>query len=204
VIFTQWEATRFWLQRRLLELLDDLTPDDRIAPFTGVTPPDRREDLKRRFNADPDEDKLRILLCTDAAREGINLQARCSDLFHFDLPWNPAVLEQRNGRIDRKLQPAPEVHCRYFVYAQRSEDVVLEALARKTELIREQLGSVGQVLADRLSDCLERHGIVTAATLAQEIEDEADDLSRWRGGEHRPTPRAPALVHRLQRLSVAT
>ena len=41
------------------------------------------------------------------AREGINLQTYCSDLIHFDLPWNPSRLEQRNGRIDRKLQPAP-------------------------------------------------------------------------------------------------
>ncbi len=38
----------------------------------------------------------------------------CTDLFHFDLPWNPGRIEQRNGRIDRKLQPAAEVCCRYF------------------------------------------------------------------------------------------
>jgi len=138
------------------ELLDGLAPDGRIAAFTGATPPDRREDLKRSFNADPRRDPLRILLCTDAAREGINLQARCSDLIHFDLPWNPARLEQRNGCIDRKLQPAATVHCRYFRYEQREEDVVLEALVRKTELIRNQLGSVGQVLAARITDQLAR------------------------------------------------
>jgi SNF2 family DNA or RNA helicase len=68
---------------------------------------------------------LRILLCTDAAREGLNLQRHCRDLVHFDLPWNPSRIEQRNGRIDRKLQPAPEVFCRYFFYPQRSEDRVL-------------------------------------------------------------------------------
>src|SRR5262249_19250460 len=121
VIFTEWEATRRWLERRLEEALDDLRPDGRIATFTGATPLDRREELKRRFNADPASDPLRILICTDAAREGINLQARCHDLIHFDLPWNPARLEQRNGRIDRKLQPQPEVFCRYFVYRQRAE-----------------------------------------------------------------------------------
>ena len=163
VIFTEWEATRFWLQRRLAELLDDLSPDNRIVPFTGATPPERREDIKRRFNADPALDPLRILLCTDAAREGINLQSRCSDLIHFDLPWNPARLEQRNGRIDRKLQPSPTVHCRYFIYDQREEDIVLEALVRKTELIREQLGSFGQVLAAQIEERLARDGIVGAA-----------------------------------------
>ncbi len=169
VVFTEWEATRHWLQRRLSELLDGLAPDSRIAAFTGATPPDRREDLKRSFNADPGRDPLRILLCTDAAREGINLQARCSDLIHFDLPWNPARLEQRNGRIDRKLQPAATVHCRYFRYEQREEDIVLEVLVRKTELIRNQLGSVGQVLAARITDQLARGGIVKAAALAREI-----------------------------------
>ena len=70
---------------------------------------------------------------------------RCHDLIHFDLPWNPARLEQRNGRIDRKLQPATQVWCRYFVYEQRPEDIVLEALVRKTELIRDaaRLGRPG-------------------------------------------------------------
>ena len=66
----------------------------------------RRREIQRRFNAPPAEDPLRILLATDAAREGLNFQAHCTDLFHFDLPWNPGRIEQRNGRIDRKLQPA--------------------------------------------------------------------------------------------------
>jgi superfamily II DNA or RNA helicase len=111
LLFTEYEDTRRWLERRLQEALHDVDPEDRIACFTGATSTDRREELKRRFNADPAGDPLRILICTDAAREGINLQARCHDLIHFDLPWNPARLEQRNGRIDRKLQPSPEVWC---------------------------------------------------------------------------------------------
>lgn len=174
VIFTEWEATRRWLERRLAEELDDIAPDEHIATFTGATSLDRREELKRRFNADPANDKLRILICTDAAREGINLQARCHDLIHFDLPWNPARLEQRNGRIDRKLQPESQVFCRYFVYSQRAEDVVLDALVRKTELIRDQLGSVGQVIAGRITDRLAREGIVEAARQARELNAEAD------------------------------
>jgi superfamily II DNA/RNA helicase len=103
---------------------------------------------------------LRILICTDAAREGINLQSYCSDLIHFDLPWNPSRLEQRNGRIDRKLQPAKQIFCRYFRYEQREADIVLEALVRKTETIREQLGSVGQVIEDRVAKRLAEGGIV--------------------------------------------
>jgi superfamily II DNA or RNA helicase len=178
ILFTEYEDTRRWLERRLGEALDDLQPDERIASFTGATPPVGREELKRRFNSDPAEYPLRILICTDAAREGINLQKRCNDLIHIDLPWNPARLEQRNGRIDRKLQPSPKVWCRYFVYKQREEDVVLQALVRKTELIRAQLGSAGQVIAHRLSDRLEREGITQARSLANEIDATDDEALR--------------------------
>ena len=123
IIFTEWEDTRLWLERQLkAEFSDTDRGDERIATFTGITGQDRREQVKLAFNADPVREPLRILLCTDAAREGINLQTRCYDLVHFDLPWNPSRLEQRNGRIDRKLQPSDFVTCRYFIYAQRAED----------------------------------------------------------------------------------
>jgi hypothetical protein len=80
--------------------------DERIEVIDGLTSSVRRKEIQRRFNTDPAKDPLRILLATDAAREGLNFQAHCADLFHFDLPWNPGRIEQRNGRIDRKLQPA--------------------------------------------------------------------------------------------------
>jgi hypothetical protein len=175
VLFTEYEDTRRWLEIQLAEALDDLDPDNRVASFTGVTSTERREELKRKFNSDPAVEPLRILLCTDAAREGINLQMRCLDLIHIDLPWNPARLEQRNGRIDRKLQPSPQVWCRYFVYEQRPEDVVLQALVRKTERIREQLGSAGQVIAQRVAERLEREGIWRAQAQAREIDEAADE-----------------------------
>jgi ERCC4-related helicase len=185
IIFTEYEDTRRWLERRLREAIEGTErADDRIGIFTGATGSDRREEVKRAFNADPDAEPLRILICTDAAREGINLQAYCSDLIHFDLPWNPSRLEQRNGRIDRKLQPAPQVFCRYFRYEQREADIVLEALVRKTDTIREQLGSVGQVIEDRIARRLAEGGIARGqgAAIARAIEEEndADRLRRAR------------------------
>ncbi|TBH62133.1 ATP-dependent helicase [Rhizobium leguminosarum] len=178
LIFTEWEDTRLWLERRLREaFVDSDRGDERIATFTGITGQERREQIKFAFNANPDGEPLRILLCTDAAREGINLQSRCHDLVHFDLPWNPSRLEQRNGRIDRKLQPADTVVCRYFVYAQRAEDQVLQALVRKTDTIHSQLGSAGQVLGERIHRRLAAVGITrkSAAALAREIEAEDGD-----------------------------
>lgn len=177
IIFTEYEDTRRWLERRLKEALDDTDrAEDRILVFSGATGADRREQVKRAFNADPDQEPVRILLCTDAAREGINLQTHCADLIHFDLPWNPSRLEQRNGRIDRKLQPAKVVTCRYFKYEQREADIVLDALVRKTETIRDQLGSVGQVIEARVAKRLAEGGIRQgmAAELAKAIEAETD------------------------------
>lgn len=177
IIFTEYEDTRRWLERRIREAISDTDrADDRVGVFTGTTGTRRREELKQAFNAEPAKEPIRILICTDAAREGINLQLHCADLFHLDLPWNPSRLEQRNGRIDRKLQPAKRVTCRYFIYTQRPEDIVLEALVRKTEIIREQLGAIGQVIETRISERLARHGIQrsSARALAAAVEGESD------------------------------
>ena len=151
--------------------------EERIETIDGQTVGARRKEIQRRFNADPASDPLRILLATDAAREGLNFQAHCTDLFHFDLPWNPGRIEQRNGRIDRKLQPAPKVVCHYFVLPQREEDRVLEILVRKTETIKRELGSLSKVIDDDVERRL-RGGIRhrDAKRLAREIE--AADLDR--------------------------
>ena len=153
--------------------------EERIETIDGQTVGAKRREIQRRFNADPARDPLRILLATDAAREGLNFQAHCTDLFHFDLPWNPGRIEQRNGRIDRKLQPAPQVRCHYFVLPQRAEDRVLEVLVRKTETIKRELGSLSKVIdvvvEHRLRDGI-RHR--DAIRLAREIE--AADLDRER------------------------
>ena len=157
IIFTEYEDTRRYLQRGLSEAIahTERAPE-RIATFTGMTSRQRREDIKHAFNTEPQDHPLRILIATDAAREGLNLQRHCCDLFHFDLPWNPSRLDQRNGRIDRKLQPADEVFCRYFIFEQRPEDRVFRVLVEKAERIREELGSVGKVLEGRAAKSIER------------------------------------------------
>ena len=150
LIFTEnRQGTKFYLReilRQAIECTEEA--EERIGVIDGLTSGARRKETQRRFNTDPTKDPLRILIATDAAREGLNFQAHCADLFHFDLPWNPGRIEQRNGRIDRKLQPAPEVNCHYFVLSQRAEDRVLEVLVTKTETIKKELGSLSQVIDD--------------------------------------------------------
>lgn len=156
IVFTEYEDTRRYLVEQLRNAIAGTEKaDERIAVYHGPTSAERREEIKRAFNAPPEAHPVRILVCTDAAREGLNLQAHCWDLVHFDVPWNPARMEQRNGRIDRKLQRSPVVHCRYFVYTQRPEDRILKTLVDKTEIIRKDLGSLARVLDHRLAATLE-------------------------------------------------
>lgn len=168
ILFTEWDDTKRYLEQQLKVAISGTDRwEERIDIFHGPTSPEKKDALKQAFQTPPAEHPIRILICTDAAREGLNLQAHCWNLFHFDVPWNPARLEQRNGRIDRKLQPEPVVYCRYFVYSQRPEDKVLRVLARKTQTIREELGSFNDVLSRKL-----KHGIrrASAETLAEEID----------------------------------
>jgi superfamily II DNA/RNA helicase len=155
LIFTEYDDTQRYLKRQLDGLIA-LTDrgSERIAVYNGPTPYARRRDIQESFNKDPKKDPLRILIATDAGREGINLQSHCCNLFHFDVPWNPSRMEQRNGRIDRKLQPSPEVFCHYFYYRQRAEDRILKRLVEKTETIKGELGSLSQVVEGRLSEVM--------------------------------------------------
>jgi superfamily II DNA or RNA helicase len=183
LVFTEnREGTKRYL-REILEAAIAGTDraDDRIAVIDGLTNGARRKEIQLRFNTDPARDPLRILLATDAAREGLNFQAHCTDLFHFDLPWNPGRIEQRNGRIDRKLQPAAEVRCHYFALPQRAEDRVLDVLVRKTETIKRELGSLSRVIDDDIERRL-RQGIRhrDAERLAREIEQADIDAEKKR------------------------
>ncbi len=176
IIFTEnREGTKRYLKSMLEQAIESSDQAElRIEVIDGLTSSQNRKEIQRRFNTDPSKDPLRILIATDAAREGLNFQAHCADLFHFDLPWNPGRIEQRNGRIDRKLQPADEVRCHYFVLPQRVEDRILEVLVKKTETIKRELGSLSKVIDSDIEKKLSggiRHQ--DAEALRREIE-EAD------------------------------
>ena len=182
LVFTE---NRQGTKRYLREVLEEAVRhtdrgEERIAVIDGLTSGAKRKEVQRRFNTRPKDDPLRILIATDAAREGLNFQAHCADLFHFDLPWNPGRIEQRNGRIDRKLQPAPEVNCHYFVLPQRVEDRVLEVLVRKTETIRSELGSLAKVIDADVERRMSKAGIRHKDVEALRIEIKGADLDATR------------------------
>ncbi len=176
LIFTEYDDTKRYLVNRLeAAIAGSNQSDSRINIFHGPTPPAKREEIKQAFNAHPQKHPVRILIATDAAREGLNLQAHCNNLFHFDVPWNPSRMEQRNGRIDRKLQSKDEVFCHYFVYQQRPEDRILQVLVRKTETIKRELGSLSQVIDAKLTKSLSL-GIRHEAINSLESEIESTDI----------------------------
>ena len=78
-----------------------------MTMYGGMDSKDR-ERIKAAFQTDPKHSPVRILLATDAASEGIDLQNHCSRMIHYEIPWNPNRLEQRNGRIDRHGQRVEE------------------------------------------------------------------------------------------------
>ena len=178
IVFTEFGATLTYLHRILTTAIDGTDQGhQRILKFVGGMLEDSRDKIQSAFNAPPDEHPVRILLATDAAREGVNLQGHCADLFHYDVPWNPARMEQRNGRIDRTLQNEPEVRCHYFTYPERREDLVLRKLVDKVETIQDELGSLSTVVFDRVRQVMDR-GI--AATTAGQL----DEAEKARGTGH--------------------
>lgn len=182
LVFTEnRDGTKRYLKAILEQAIEGTDrADERIEVIDGLTSSRRRREIQKRFNRHPSIEPLRIVIATDAAREGLNFQAHCTDLFHFDLPWNPGRIEQRNGRIDRKLQPAEEVRCHYFSLPQRAEDHVLTVLVRKTETIKRELGSLSKVIDEDIERRLLKSGIrhSDAEKMAREIE--AADLDAER------------------------
>ena len=83
----------------------------------------------------------RLLIATDCLSEGINLQDLFTAVLHYDLPWNPNRLEQREGRIDRFGQQADTVKC-YLLYGKDNpiDGVVLKVLLEKVRQIRQEIG----------------------------------------------------------------
>lgn len=111
-----------------------------------------------------------VLVCTDCLSEGVNLQQGFEAVIHYDLPWNPNRVEQRNGRIDRFGQTAPEVLISTLRATNNAvDDIILNVLYRKQEAIRQQLG-VYLPIADDDASIME--------TLIKKIIDSKHNLSQ--------------------------
>jgi SNF2 family DNA or RNA helicase len=186
IIFTEYRATQKWLADVMAS--EGFTGQDRLMTMYGGMDSKARESVKAAFQASPEKSPVRILLATDAASEGLDLQNFCSKLIHYEIPWNPNRMEQRNGRVDRHGQKSDHVgiyhfvadgfrdrHASNFQSAASDLDGDLEFLmrvAQKVETIREDLGSVGQVLADDVEHAMLGKGYNLGRTTTAEKESE--------------------------------
>ena len=166
ILFTEWMPTFSWLQEILAS---HNFGGERLMYIHGGVTQEERQKVTNAFQASPEDSPVRILLATDAASEGIDLQNHCRFMIHVEIPWNPNVLEQRNGRIDRFGQKYSEVLIWHPVgkgfHKNEAETVgkvgglegdqeYLMRVAHKVEAIRQDLGSVGPVLAQQIQEVM--------------------------------------------------
>jgi hypothetical protein len=140
VIFSERIETLKFLRDRLAEDLD-LKPDQIELLHGGLSDTDQQE-IVERFGKD--NAKVRILLASDVASEGLNLHFLCHRLVHFDVPWSLMVFAQRNGRIDRYGQEmSPQIV--YLLTESKNERIrgdlrILELLTQRDHQAQENIG----------------------------------------------------------------
>jgi superfamily II DNA or RNA helicase len=150
---------------------------DRVCVLTGEMTRTERDNILNQFEQ---PNKL-ILVATDAAGEGLNLQKHCHHIIHFELPWNPNRLEQRNGRVDRYGQNhTPIIE---FLYVEDTyEGEVLAMLVEKIERQVQRLGSVGDVLGqiqvERIDEILTRTPRDVRTAISQAEHDLEEEIAR--------------------------
>ncbi|GHJ30003.1 RNA helicase [Streptomyces hygroscopicus subsp. sporocinereus] len=125
IVFTEHRDTLDYLSRRISNLIGR---PEAVVTIHGGTPRPHRRDIRDAFNQDPD---VRVLIATDAAGEGLNLQ-RAHLMVNYDLPWNPNRIEQRFGRIHR-IGQTEVCHLWNLVAADTREGQVFQRLLDKIE-----------------------------------------------------------------------
>jgi len=167
IVFTEHRDTLEYLVRRL----GGMGYTGQIAQIHGGMHYTERQEQVERFRVLQAEGGARFMICTDAAAEGINLQF-CWIMINFDVPWNPARLEQRMGRIHRYGQKHDPVQIVNLVAPSTREGMVIQTLLHKLEVIRESLGS------EKVFDCIGRlfEGVSLKAYMEQAVVDGAESV----------------------------
>jgi superfamily II DNA or RNA helicase len=199
ILFTEYRTTHQWLQQILTS---HGYGGERLGLIHGGMDQEERENVKAAFQTNPADAEIRILLATDAASEGIDLQNYCNALIHVEIPYNPNIMEQRNGRIDRHGQKHDEVLIWHPVDGGEAtgdtlgghKDDIIRALV-KLEAMREDMGSVNPVIAPQMAGLIEgtRRELDT-----REAEARAAKTKRYVQADRQLKERIEKLHERLQ------
>lgn len=138
ILWCRYIATADYVAEELQSRLSEQFPDLRVVSITGLM-----GDNERRAKVEElGKERFRVLVATDCLSEGINLQYWFNAVLHYDLPWNPNRLEQREGRVDRYNQTAPEVKTiRFFSQDNPVDGIVIRVLLDKAREIHRALGT---------------------------------------------------------------
>lgn len=168
IVFTEHRDTLTYLVQRL----GGMGYTGQIAQIHGGMYYTERQEQVERFRLPHEDGGARFMICTDAAAEGINLQF-CWIMINFDIPWNPARLEQRMGRIHRYGQKHDPVQIVNLVAPKTREGMVIQTLLNKLEIIRDSLGS------EKVFDSIGRlfEGLSLKTYMEQAITDGADTVA---------------------------
>lgn len=170
IVFTEYLDTLAAIEERLAA---EQTLAGRYVILRGGL--SRSQRLKRQEAFEQPE--TRLLLATDAASEGLNLQRHCRRVIHMELPWNPNRMEQRNGRVDRYGQTRNPI-IRYLYYPDSPEEAVLDHLVTKVEqMVRDRVSTpdlLGLVAGERRIE----DGLIRLDPEAEDVERRKTDLVR--------------------------
>lgn len=170
IIFTEYRDTLEAIKNRFDQ--DNEFKNKYVIFHGGLTRHQRlsRESMFKR-------PEIRILLTTDAASEGLNFQEFCRRVIHFELPWNPNRLEQRNGRVDRYGQ-AREPIIQYLYYPDSPEDDVLNRLIEKIQQITKDKVSTPDILGVLTGRIKINEGLLGLDPESSELEQQKISLVR--------------------------
>ena len=179
IVWCRYIATAKYLAIELDRALGKQVKGLRVVAVTGEQP----EEERREIVAGLGQTARRVLVATDCLSEGINLQEWFDAVLHYDLPWNPNRLEQREGRVDRFGQPAREVKAVQLYGRDNPVDMaVIDVLLKKAVEIRRTLGITVPVPAEAetvmnsvIRSLFFRPPKVRQTTLASFVEDPANE-----------------------------
>jgi hypothetical protein len=146
VIFTERIETMNWLAERITQDLE-VDPDKVQTLHGGMSDIDQQR-VVEEFGQE--KAKIRLLIASDVASEGINLHYMCHRMIHFDIPWSLMVFQQRNGRIDRYGQTEQPLILYLYTESEneklRGDTRILELLIEKDEQATKNIGDPGALM----------------------------------------------------------